>query len=198
MLLLVAIPVVKIEWSGRHQDSTTTDAILVMGAAQFDGVPSPVLRNRLDHALALHRIGVAPRLVTVGGSQPGDRFTEATAGRNYLHEHGVAWDRIKAIRSGSDTFNSITAVATWAQGAGIAAFTVVSDRAHLARASTILQSYGFEVHGSAPPTGPGSVMTWQYVARETAGLLRFWFFKDSNFGSSLRGAFDNATAVSGS
>lgn len=197
LLLLVAIPMVRIEWSGHRQDDVKTDAILVLGAAQFDGTPSPVLQNRLDHALALYRAGVAPRLVTVGGSQPGDRFTEATAGRNYLHANGVAWDRIKAIKSGDDTFNSAAAVAKWASAAGIASFTVVSDRAHVARAATILRSYGFEVHASAPQSGAGSAMTWQYVARETAGLIRFWLFKDSDFGSSLKSALDARPGVSG-
>ena len=195
-LLVVFIPIAKIEWAGHRQDNAKTDAILVFGAAQFDGTPSPVLQNRLDHALALYRDGVAPRLVTVGGSQPGDRFTEATAGRNYLHANGVPWDRIKAIKSGSDTYNSAAAVAPWAQAAGIASFTIASDRAHVARASTIVRSFGFEARGSAPQSGPGSAMTWQYVARETAGLLRFWIFKDSDFGSSFKDALDARPGVS--
>lgn len=197
VLLFVAIPICTIEWTGHRQDDAKTDAILVLGAAQFDGAPSPVLQNRLDHALALFRAGVAPRLVTVGGSQPGDRFTEATAGRNYLHARGVEWDKIKAIKSGDDTFNSAAAVAHWASSAGIGSFTVVSDRAHVARAATIVKSYGFEVHASAPQSGAGSSMTWQYVARETAGLIRFWLFKDSEFGSSLKTALDARPGVSG-
>lgn len=197
LLLVVLVPVVKIAWTGYRTDNAKTDAIVVLGAAQFDGTPSPVLQNRLDHALVLYRAGVAPILVTVGGSRPGDRFTEATAGRNYLHAKGVPWERIKAVRSGDDTFNSASAVARWARTQDISTFTVVSDRAHVARASTILQSYGFSVHSSAPQRGAGSAMTWQYVARETAGLLRFWFFKDSDFGSSLKDALDARPTVGG-
>lgn len=197
LVLLIAIPMVRIEWMGHRQDDAKTDAILVLGAAQFDGKPSPVLQNRLDHALALYRAGVAPRIVTVGGSQPGDRFTEATAGRNYLHANGVAWESVKAIKTGNDTFNSAAAVAKWASSAGISSFTVVSDRAHVARAATIMRSYGFEVHASAPQAGAGSALTWQYLAREAAGLIRFWLFKDSDFGSSLKSALDPRPAVSG-
>lgn len=188
LLVVVALPMLRIEWSGHRPDAARTDAIVVFGAAQFDGTPSPVLKNRLDHALMLYREGVAPRIVTVGGSRPGDRFTEATAGRNYLHGRGVPWNDVKAIKSGDDTFNSAAAVAKWAAGSGVRSFTVVSDRAHVARASTILSSFNFEVHVSAPQSGPGSAMTWQYVARETAGLLRFWVFKDSDFGTSFKDA----------
>ena len=187
-LVGVFIPIARIEWAGLRQNNARTDAIVIFGAAQFDGTPSPVLQNRLDHAFELYTAGVAPRLVTVGGSRPGDRFTEATAGRNYLHMRGVEWRRIKAVKSGEDTFSSAEAVAKWAVAEGIRSFTVVSDRAHVARASSMLKAFGFEVHTSAPQSGPGSSLTWQYVARETAGLLRFWLFDDSDLGSSLRGS----------
>lgn len=190
LVAVILLPMLRIEWIGHRQDRTATDAIVVFGAAQFDGTPSPVLRNRLDHGLVLYREGVADRIVTVGGSRPGDRFTEATAGRNYLHAQGVPWDRLKAVKAGSDTYSSAAAVAAWARARDIASFTVVSDRAHVARASAMLQSLGFDVHASAPQEGPGSAMTWQYVARETAGMLRFWIFGDSDFGTSLRGALD--------
>lgn len=195
LVAVIAVPMLRIEWTGHRQDHTPSDAIVVFGAAQFDGTPSPVLRNRLDHGLTLYRAGVADRIVTVGGNRPGDRFTEATAGRNYLHAQGVPWDRLKAVKAGSDTYSSAAAVAAWARDRGIASFTVVSDRAHVARASTMLHSLGFEVHTSAPQEGPGSAMTWQYVARETAGMLRFWIFGDSDFGTSLRGALDSGADV---
>lgn len=185
-LVAIFVPIARIEWAGLRQDNVPTDAIVIFGAAQFDGTPSPVLQNRLDHALALYKLGVAPQLVTVGGSRPGDRFTEATAGRNYLHMRGVEWRRIKAVKSGEDTLSSAQAVAKWAVGEGIRSFTVVSDRAHVARASSMLKAFGFEVHSSAPKSGPGSSLTWQYVARETAALLRFWLFEDGDLEQSER------------
>lgn len=162
-------------------DRTPTDAILVLGAAQFDGRPSPVLRNRLDQAIALYEAKVAKRIVTVGGSQPGDRYTEATAGRMYLREHGIPGSAIKAIRTGDDTFNSVAAVSDWATSKGITSFTVVTDPCHSARAAAMVKSHGFNVHTAPPHEGPGSDVTWRYVARETGGLLRYWMFKDSDF-----------------
>lgn len=163
---------------GLHSDRTPTDAIVVMGAAQFDGEPSPVLRNRLRYAYALYSAGVATRIVTVGGKQPGDRFTEAAAGKRYLHELGVPYAQLSALPTGTDTYSSARAVATWARKRGLDALTVVSDRCHEARAGVMLGSFGFAVHGASPASGPGSTITWAYVARETAGLLRFWFVSE--------------------
>ena len=164
--------------NGLHDDRATTDAILVMGAAQFDGDPSPVLRNRLRYAYALYSTGVAPLVMTVGGKRPGDRFTEAAAGRSFLHRLGVPYDDLKAIPAGTDTYSSVEAVAAWARRNKIASVTVVTDRCHEARASAMMRSLGFTVHGAAPASGPGSSITWAYVARETGGLLRFWFVND--------------------
>lgn len=174
-VFVIGVPVVQIEWAGHRSDRAVTDAIVVFGAAQFDGEPSPVLKNRLDHALALYKIGIAPRVVTVGGSQPGDRFTEAAAGRNYLRSQGVPSSAVTAVKAGDDTLSSAAAVAEWGKAAGVREITVVSDRAHLARASAMMKSFGFDVRSSGPQTGPGSTMSSWYVARETAGLLHFWF-----------------------
>ena len=75
--------------ASRDDDRVRSDAIVVLGAAQYDGTPSPVLRQRLDHALDLYRDGVAGRIVLTGGKQAGDRFTEAYAGYRYLTGRGV-------------------------------------------------------------------------------------------------------------
>jgi uncharacterized SAM-binding protein YcdF (DUF218 family) len=149
-----------------------------MGAAQFDGDPSPVLRNRLRYAYALYSTGVAPLIITVGGKRPGDRFTEAAAGRAFLHGLGVAYIDLKTISTGTDTYSSALAVAAWARKNGIDSITVVTDRCHEARAGAMMRSLGFTVHGAAPASGPGSSITWSYIARETGGLLRFWFVND--------------------
>jgi len=164
--------------SGLHDDRASSDAILVMGAAQFDGDPSPVLRNRLRYAFALYSTGVAPRIITVGGKRPGDRFTEAAAGKAFLRRLGVPYNDLKAIPIGTDTYSSVQAVARWARAHNITSVTVVTDRCHEARASAMMRSLGFTVHGAAPASGPGASVTWSYVARETGGLLRFWFVSD--------------------
>ncbi len=157
-----------------RDDSTRTDAIVIMGAAQFDGDPSPVLRNRLDRAYDLYRHGVASEIVTVGGSQPGDRFTEATSGRLYLQHLGVPRGRITAVRTGTDTYNSAAAVARIARARGWHSLTMVTDRMHAARASAMMASFGFTVHAAPAQSGPGSARTPAYLVRETGGLLYFW------------------------
>lgn len=169
---------------GLHVDRTRTDAIVVMGAAQFDGDPSPVLRNRLRYAHTLYDAGVATRIITVGGKQPGDRFTEAAAGRRYLLSLGVPSSRLTSIPTGRDTYGSVAAVAGWAHSHDIVSITVVTDRCHEARASAMMGSFGFTVHGASPASGPGSSMTWSYITRETGGLLRFWFLSEHGRPSS--------------
>ena len=84
VLLVVAGTAVSIWWTARQDDRPSSDAIVVLGASQFDGRPSSVFKARLQHARALWEDGVAPRVVTVGGSRPGDRTTEAEAGAAFL------------------------------------------------------------------------------------------------------------------
>lgn len=155
--------------------SAPSDAIVVLGAAQFDGDPSPVLRNRLDHARILYDQGVAPKIITVGGKQAGDRFTEAAAGRNYLINQGVPADDVIAVESGRDTLQSMTDVAEVAQANGWDSITIVSDPVHEARTKAMAQRLGFTVTTSPTHGGPGSEITGAYVARETVGYLRFVF-----------------------
>lgn len=158
---------------GRADDRRATDAIVVLGAAQYNGKPSPVLRARLDHAKELYGQQVAPRVVTVGGKQPGDRYTEAAAGVQYLVARGVPGSDISAVGLGQDTKGSLQAVARIAAREGWRDVTLVSDPAHMARASAIAQRLGFRTHLSPTRTGDGTAMTGGYVARETAGLLAF-------------------------
>lgn len=170
-----------------RDNTTTSDALVVLGAAQFDGTPSPVLANRLDHAYALWKDDVARQVITVGGNQPGDRYTEATAGRNYLHAKGIPWTSLKAIKTGRDTLQSMAAVAKWARAQGIKSITVVTDRCHEARAAAMLRSFDFTVRTSAAADGPGSSITWEYIARETGGLLRFWLVDQRSGTATLAG-----------
>ena len=102
-----------------HRDDTPNaqaakaQAIIVLGAAQYDGVPSPVLKARLDHALELYRWKIAPIIVVTGGRQPGDRFTEATAGYDYLRDLGVPDSAIRKEVHGSTTWESLRAASTF-------------------------------------------------------------------------------------
>jgi uncharacterized SAM-binding protein YcdF (DUF218 family) len=155
-------------------DAGRTDVIVVLGASQYWGRPSPVLEARLDHARAVLGDGVAPRVVTVGGKRPGDRTTEAQAGRDWLVAHGVPASSVQALPEGSDTMASLAAVASLMSRNGWTSATLVTDPAHMARSLAMAQALG--IHASASPTtsGSGSALTPDYVARETAGLLYFW------------------------
>ena len=103
-------------WStGRSQHQGSVDAIVVMGAAQYDGRPSPQLQARLDHVVELWNQGVAPTVIVTGGNQPGDRFTEAESSTNYLVEQGVPAAVIIAEDTGHSSWESLQNVAALAR-----------------------------------------------------------------------------------
>lgn len=158
---------------GGVDDRRASDAIVVLGAAQYDGRPSPVLKSRLNHAKSLYDESVAPRVVTVGGKQPGDRFTEARAGADYLARRGIPAQDVTAVPLGRDTKQSLIAVAKMAKREGWSEVTLVSDPAHMARVHAIASRLGFRTHLSPTRAGDGTSLTGEYVARETAGWLAF-------------------------
>lgn len=158
-------------------DTTKTDAIVVLGAAQFDGRPSPVLEARLAHAANLYRQGVAPRIVTVGGKQSGDRFTEAGAGRAWLVDQGIDSGDVYAVGEGDNTVSSMVNVANLAQDNGWTSITLDSDPAHMARSQAIANRLGFDAYLNPTQTGDGSQVTQDYVARETFAYLAFEAFE---------------------
>lgn len=158
----------------RQDDRAPTDVVIVLGAAQYWSRPSPVLEARLAHARTLFDDGVAPRLLTVGGKQPGDVTTEAQAGRRWLVAQGVPAEKVTAAPAGSDTLSSLTAAAQVMREHGWASATLVTDPAHEARSLAMARALGIEARTSPTQQGPGSSLTLDYVAREAAGLLQFW------------------------
>ncbi len=155
-------------------DRTTTDAVVVLGAAQFWGKPSPVLEARLAHAADLYADDVSSRVITVGGKQPGDNTTEAQAGKAWLTDAGVPAARIVAVPTGADTLTSLTAVAALMERRGWTSATIVTDPVHEARSLAMARALGIDAHGSPTQSGSGSSITLDYVARETGALLWFW------------------------
>ena len=124
-------------WRAAHHDDAsdveTVDAIAVLGAAQYDGVPSPVFRGRLDHAALLFQQGRAGRVYVLGADQPGDRSTEADSGRGYLIRQGVPASSVVAIPLGHTTYESLQALARALRADGLDSVFLVSDPWHNAR-----------------------------------------------------------------
>ena len=160
----------------RIDDQQPADAVVVLGAAQYNGKPSAILAARLRHAAQLYADGVAPRIVTVGGSQSGDRFTEAEASRNFLLERGVPARAVLAVNQGSDTLGSLQAVAAQAREQGWESALLVSDPWHSLRARTMARDAGLDAWTSPTRSGP-IVATREtqlrYIYRETGALLYY-------------------------
>lgn len=158
-------------WSAAHTDDARridrADAILVLGAAQYQGDPSPVFRGRLDHAQLLYEQGRAERVVVLGAGRPGDSSTEAEAGRGYLLEQGVPAAAVVAIPVGSTTFESMEAAAAWMRDGGLRTAFLVSDPWHNLRVRRMASDLGIQGYVSA---------TWQSAARSEqtrfAGYVR--------------------------
>ncbi|NUU21988.1 MAG: YdcF family protein, partial [Streptomycetaceae bacterium] len=148
LLAVVLGTATRVWWVARQDARPTVDAILVLGASQYDGRPSPVLRARLEHALALYREGVAPRIITVGGNQPGDRFTEAGSGRRWLIAHEVAETSVLAVPEGSDTLQSVHAVAEVMRGHRWRSVVIVTDPWHALRSRSMARAAGLDASTS--------------------------------------------------
>jgi uncharacterized SAM-binding protein YcdF (DUF218 family) len=146
-------------WTAAHHDAASeidrADGIVVLGAAQYDGVPSPVFAGRLDHAALLFEQGRADRVLVLGAGQPGDRFTEAEAGRTYLVEKGVPEEAIVPVPRGHTTFESLRAAARVMKESGMDSAFLVSDPWHNARVERMAADLGIDGHASA---------TWQSAA----------------------------------
>jgi vancomycin permeability regulator SanA len=154
-VLYVLYVVVSVVVAGRSDDRDPTEAIVVLGAAQYDGRPSPVLQHRLDHALALYEERVAPRIVLTGSKQAADRFTEAYAGFRYLLGEGVPEEDMSVVTDGSSTYESMVATARVLRAEGIDRVTLVSDGYHNRRLQGIASEVGLDATVS-PSTSGGS------------------------------------------
>ena len=140
-------------WStGRNDQARPVDAIVVMGAAQYDGTPSPQLAARLDHVVELWPQGVAPLVVVTGGNQPGDRFTEAEASAAYLQDRGVPADAIVREDHGRTSYESLQGVARVLSERGLRSVLIVTDPFHSLRSRLIAEDAGLEAFVSPTPT----------------------------------------------
>jgi uncharacterized SAM-binding protein YcdF (DUF218 family) len=139
---------------GQVDDQRPADAIVVMGAAQYDGRPSPVFEARLDHAVKLFHAGVAPVLVVTGGKAEGDRTTEAATARAYAISRGVPAGAILAEDRSRTTLESIRAVGGLLREHGLSTAVFVSDRPHMLRVLRMAADDGIKGFGSPTTTSP--------------------------------------------
>lgn len=146
------------------------DVIVVLGAAEYRGRPSPVLEARLNHALFLYLQKMAPRVLTTGGAGGDPSFTEGAVGRAYLSQHGVPSEAILVEDEGSSTVESTTAAAEIMQRMNLKSCIVVSDGYHIYRVKKMLEARGVEVYGSPRPSEPraGWRQQWVYVRQAIA------------------------------
>ena len=144
VVLLVASTGLAIWWTARQDSRPASDAIVVLGTAQYNGVPSSIFEARLEHAVALYEDGVAPVIVTVGGKAEGDQFSEAEAGQAYLAERGVPDDALLAVQEGVDTLESMRAVATQFDDRGWDTAVLVTDPWHAMRAERMAEDAGMD------------------------------------------------------
>jgi uncharacterized SAM-binding protein YcdF (DUF218 family) len=171
MVVLVALYLgftfTQVWWSASHDDRPVSSAIVVLGAAQWNGKPSPVLKARLDHAAELFKAGVAPMVIVTGSKQDGDRVGEGLAGYNYLKDQGLPEKVLKIESTGTDTYEELSASGLILDHAGQARRVVlVSSPYHGYRAKAIAEEVGLEAHFS--PAGDES--TAASLARETVAV----------------------------
>src|SRR5438477_8837785 len=135
--LLWAAVVVTVAIQAAHDEATGADAIVVLGAAQYNGRPSPVFRARLDHAAALYQRGLAPVVLVTGGVGTGDTLSEAEVGRRYLVKAGLPEAAVLALPAGTSTSTSLDGVAHWFKGRDSRRVLLVSDGFHMLRLQII-------------------------------------------------------------
>ncbi len=176
VVLLVVSTASAIWWTARQDAQPASDAIVVLGSAQYNGVPSSIFEARLEHALSLYEDGVAPVVVTVGGRAAGDEYTEAESGRAYLVEAGVPEGSLLAVQEGVDTLESMRAVGAAFDERGWSSAVLVTDPWHAMRAERMAEDAGITADSSPTRQGP-AVQTratqFRYILRETAAYLLY-------------------------
>ncbi len=155
-----------------RDEARPADVILVLGAAEYRGRPSPVFKARLDHAFELFQRGLAPRVLTTGGAGGDPQYTEGGVGRSYLVSRGVPSEAILVEPEGATTMQSTAAAAEIMHRMGLRSAILVSDGYHIFRAKSMLSARGIQVYGSprpGPETDPSR--DWWLYLRQSAGYF---------------------------
>jgi uncharacterized SAM-binding protein YcdF (DUF218 family) len=161
---------VQVWLTSRHYDPRPAQAIVVMGAAQYDGVPSPDLRARLDEALLLYHQGYSHLVAVTGSKEKGDQFTEAEAGARYLQDEGVSpTDIVEA--GGDDSWQNLSEVAPLLKARGVSTVLMVTDPFHEDRSMAIASDLGFTPYPTPTQTSPiTGLATVPYFLKEALGV----------------------------
>ena len=173
VLVYIAWLAVRIEAASTRDEAQPADVILVLGAAEYNGRPSPVLRARLDHAIELYRRKLAPRILTTGGAGGDPVFTEGAVGRSYLMSQGVPADAIVVENAGDTTAYSVASAAEILRRMGLTSAIVVSDGYHVFRVKKMLEARGLQVYGSPRKDHHPEPLRdhWNYVKQAIGYLL---------------------------
>lgn len=166
----------QIHYFADRNEGRPADAIAVFGAAEYDGRPSPVLRARLDHALALYQEKLAPLIITLGGGDPADRHSEGGVGHDYLMAHGVPDAAIIAETESSNTEESAKRLAVIARVNGLKRIVVVSDGTHLFRVHALCSALGLDVYTSPRPEARG-LSRWDAFQRTAHEILSYTLWR---------------------
>jgi uncharacterized SAM-binding protein YcdF (DUF218 family) len=173
LAVYVAYLSVRIERQSTVDEAQKSDIILVLGAAEYRGRPSPVLRARLDHAFDLYEKGMAPRIMTTGGAGGDPVFTEGGVGRSYLISRGVPSEAIVVESQGESTVESLAMAGEIMQRMELRSVIVVSDGYHIFRVKKMLQNRGLEVYGSPRKEMHAEPLheRWNYVKQAIGYIL---------------------------
>jgi uncharacterized SAM-binding protein YcdF (DUF218 family) len=163
-----------IERQSTVDEARPADVIVVLGAAEYRGKPSPVLEARLNHALFLYREGLAPRILTTGGRGGDPTFTEGEVARAYLSKHEVPSEAVVVESEGATTVESTTAAAEIMKRLNLKSCIVVSDGYHIYRVKKILESQGMSVYGSPRPETPRGEWREQWLYFRQAIAYALW------------------------
>ena len=163
----VGVTFAQVWWASRADHHAPASAIVVMGAAQWNGRPSPVLQGRLDHAVELYEQGAAPMIVVTGGKQAGDAVTQGLSGYQYLRDHGVPEDAIKIEVEGTNSYEELSASALILRQAEVGDdVVIVTDPYHALRVEEIADEVG--LHPQVSPTDASSSV--RQLGRETIAV----------------------------
>lgn len=168
---------------GQRDERRHADAIVVMGAAEYDGRPSPVFHARLDHAVSLYRAGLAPLLVVTGGKAAGDRTTEAAVARDFAIAQGVPDASILVEDRGRTTLESLRTVGEMLRDRGARDVLFVSDRTHMLRVLRMARDQGLTSFGSPTTTSPvdADPTSRADAMLHELGALAFYFLTGAGF-----------------